>query len=182
MGKLDHQFWKPEIVESRKPVSARKQKKKRKPKKIDWQGIHKKACYKLKVSPHTSWNGLADKLCQVLDASPASTRNEARQMVKNYVERGLAVSRTSKPSEGFYGSQAWKELRYIALRNSDGKCNLCGASAKDGVILHVDHITPRSIDSKKELDLNNLQVLCEDCNIGKGNRDCIDWRNHWESI
>ena len=28
----------------------------------------------------------------------------------------------------------------------------------------------------KALDVANLQVLCEDCNLGKGNSDTVDWR------
>jgi 5-methylcytosine-specific restriction endonuclease McrA len=52
----------------------------------------------------------------------------------------------------------------------------CGASAKDGIRIHVDHIKPRSKYPKIELDINNLQILCDDCNIGKGNWDETDWR------
>ena len=87
-----------------------------------------------------------------------------------------------KTSDEFYKSKAWKELRYIALKNSDGRCNLCGAMACDGVVLHVDHIKPRSRFPQFELDLDNLQVLCGDCNIGKSNIDDTNWRQHWESL
>ncbi len=79
-------------------------------------------------------------------------------------------------SEEFYKSKKWRELRYIALSNSEGSCNLCGASAKDGVQLHVDHIEPRSIKPKLQYELDNLQVLCMDCNLGKSNFDSKDWR------
>ena len=67
--------------------------------------------------------------------------------------------------------------RYKALRHSDGRCQLCGRSKRaDGVILHVDHIKPRSRFPELALDVANLQVLCEDCNLGKGNSDTVDWR------
>lgn len=79
-------------------------------------------------------------------------------------------------ADEFYSSAKWKEIRHIALVNSEGRCNLCGASAKDGVTLHVDHIEPRSKAPKKQWDLDNLQVLCSDCNIGKSNYDDTDWR------
>lgn len=79
-------------------------------------------------------------------------------------------------SEKFYSSKKWRELRYIALSNSDGKCNLCGATAHDGVTLHVDHIKPRSKYPDLEHDLDNLQVICSDCNLGKSNYDDRDWR------
>lgn len=78
--------------------------------------------------------------------------------------------------DDFYKTKKWRELRYIALQQSDGTCTLCGAKSSDGVQLHVDHIVPRSRNPHKQYDLNNLQVLCEDCNLGKSNYDDTDWR------
>lgn len=78
----------------------------------------------------------------------------------------------------FYSSREWRELRYLALRNTDGRCQCCGATSKDGVRIHVDHIKPRSMFPELSLCLNNLQVLCEDCNVGKGCWDTTDWRQH----
>lgn len=77
----------------------------------------------------------------------------------------------------FYRSPAWRELRFEALKGSNGCCSLCGRSNRlHGVILHVDHIKPRSTNPELELTLSNLQVMCEDCNMGKGSRDDTDWR------
>lgn len=78
--------------------------------------------------------------------------------------------------QSFYDTDAWRALRYRALSRSNGKCELCGSSKQDGVILHVDHIKPRSRFPELELSLDNLQVLCADCNLGKSNRDTRDWR------
>lgn len=75
----------------------------------------------------------------------------------------------------FYKSREWRQLRYLALRNSKG-CQCCGARAQDGVLMHVDHIKPRYKFPHLSLCLDNLQVLCEDCNIGKGAWDETDWR------
>lgn len=57
-------------------------------------------------------------------------------------------------------------LRYDILKRDGFKCVLCGASAKDGVKLHVDHIFPVSKGGKTEPE--NLRTLCERCNRGKG--------------
>ena len=65
-------------------------------------------------------------------------------------------------------------LRYQVLKAAGGKCELCGITAKDAV-LHVDHIQPRSKGGKNSAD--NLQCLCEQCNLGKSNRDDTDFRN-----
>ncbi len=80
------------------------------------------------------------------------------------------------PSD-FYISREWRELRYKALKKNNGCCVLCGRSRKkDNVILHVDHIKPKSKFPELALSLNNLQILCEDCNLGKSNYDSTDWR------
>lgn len=70
--------------------------------------------------------------------------------------------------QGFYETRKWRELRYKTLRAQGFKCCACGAFG-EGVILHVDHIKPRSTHPQLELDPLNLQVLCEDCNLGKSN-------------
>ena len=82
--------------------------------------------------------------------------------------------------EEFYTSRAWRELRLEALRNMRN-CQACGRGPQHGIILHVDHIQPRYKAPHLALVLNNLQVLCEDCNIGKGAWDDTDFR-HWRSI
>jgi len=77
----------------------------------------------------------------------------------------------------FYESVEWRKVRYNVLRKYGGKCQLCGRSYKEnGVVIHVDHIKPRSKYPELELDENNLQILCSDCNLGKLARDEIDWR------
>lgn len=87
------------------------------------------------------------------------------------------------PSVDFYKSRGWQIIRFEALRLSNGACALCGRSSRDhGIVLHVDHIKPRSLRPDLELDLSNLQALCEDCNMGKGNRDDTDWRTGEGSI
>jgi len=76
----------------------------------------------------------------------------------------------------FYTSTAWRQLRYLALKNAAASCQCCGTPALPGKPLHVDHIKPRSRYPELELSLDNLQVLCQDCNIGKGAWDDTDWR------
>lgn len=81
-----------------------------------------------------------------------------------------------KQTSKFYASQDWRELRYEALRNSDGSCCCCGARKADGAQLHVDHIKPRSKYPELQLDIENLQILCQDCNIGKSNYYDDNWK------
>ena len=79
--------------------------------------------------------------------------------------------------DGTNGFTEWRQLRYKALKRAGGRCECCGATpATSGEPLHVDHIKPKSIYPKLALELGNLQVLCADCNIGKGNWDETNWR------
>jgi len=59
-------------------------------------------------------------------------------------------------------------LRYDILQRDNFSCVLCGASARQGVQLHLDHIIPISKGGKSVPE--NLRTLCERCNIGKSNK------------
>lgn len=83
----------------------------------------------------------------------------------------------TKCAIGFYDSKEWKRLRYRVLKKYGACCMCCGKNYKDDrVKIHVDHIKPRSKHPHLALDFENLQILCEDCNIGKSNLDDTDWR------
>ena len=79
-------------------------------------------------------------------------------------------------TESFYDSRAWIDMRYQVLVLYGAKCQCCGATRKDGVRMHVDHIKPRSKFPELELEISNLQILYESCNVGKSNKDATDWR------
>lgn len=106
-----------------------------------------------------------------------SARSQERQ-------RQYASDRAANGGErDFFDSNKWQRLRFEVLAEAEGCCNLCGRSYREhGVSLEVDHIKPRSRFPSLALDKGNLQVLCEDCNRGKGNRDTTDWRSSQEPI
>lgn len=58
----------------------------------------------------------------------------------------------------------WR-LRALVLMRDGARCQLCGVTPQDGSRLHVDHIKPWSKGGETVID--NLQILCEKCNIGK---------------
>ena len=58
----------------------------------------------------------------------------------------------------------WR-LRALVLMRDGARCQLCGAEAREGAKLHVDHIAPWSKGGATVL--SNLRVLCRVCNIGK---------------
>jgi 5-methylcytosine-specific restriction endonuclease McrA len=98
------------------------------------------------------------------------------------VDRPKPAPKYATRAKKFRASFAWRRLRYRILsenaKHNGGaaRCELCGRSRADGVILHVDHIVPLSKDWSRRLDPSNMQVLCADDNGGKSNRDDFDFR------
>lgn len=60
----------------------------------------------------------------------------------------------------------WRMRAQVLMRDGS-MCNLCGRMPKDGVLLNIDHIKPWSKGG--ETVLENLQILCNQCNVGKSN-------------
>jgi hypothetical protein len=59
--------------------------------------------------------------------------------------------------------------RAAVLARDGNKCRMCGRNSLQ-VVLEVDHIVPASLGGSDELD--NLQTLCRECNLGKSNHFC----------
>ncbi len=108
-------------------------------------------------------------------------------------EGSLPVLAVSKPKpaspsvslkQAFYESWEWATLRMKVLKANGGRCECCGAGAHDMTVggdpvrLQVDHIKPISKFWELRLEASNLQVLCAECNRGKGAWDATDWRGH----
>ena len=62
----------------------------------------------------------------------------------------------------------WR-MRHLIMKRDNFRCVACGASPANDlkIVLHIDHIVPTSLGGTS--DEENLQTLCERCNIGKGN-------------
>ena len=80
--------------------------------------------------------------------------------------------------ENFYETWAWKDIRYQAIKKHGRRCMNCVQSPnkENKVVLHVDHIKPVRKYPELALNIDNLQVLCNDCNQGKGYWDETDFR------
>ena len=59
------------------------------------------------------------------------------------------------------------DLRYQVLKRDKFRCRGCGATS-DTETLHVDHIHPVAKGGKTVIE--NLQALCQTCNLGKSDR------------
>ena len=82
------------------------------------------------------------------------------QLSANYYQHVITDS-----MKAFQRSLMTDSLRYDVLKRDGFRCVLCGRTANDGVVLHVDHILPIARGGKTEK--SNLRTLCEYCNLGK---------------
>lgn len=89
----------------------------------------------------------------------------------------LTKSYVDPSSNEFLSTYEWRVVRMMALEKYGAVCQCCGASPKSGAVINVDHIKPRRLFPELALDVNNLQVLCHECNHGKGNWSQTDWRD-----
>lgn len=87
---------------------------------------------------------------------------------------GTETQERFKPSQRHKTKReiGWR-LRFLVLRRDNFKCVSCGKSPATNMNteLHVDHII--SWDKLGETEIENLQSLCKECNIGKSN---LDWK------
>lgn len=95
-----------------------------------------------------------------------------KKIVKPKIVVPAGIDVTSKE---FLATWEWKTLRYEVLVEQGAKCKCCGATAANGIVINVDHIKPRRTHPELALVKSNLQVLCSDCNMGKGNWDTTAW-------
>ena len=104
-----------------------------------------------------------------------SYMNEERELetpVKIVNPKAIS-EKTQKPDSPIPAHKTKRDIslrmRFIVFKRDDFKCCLCGRSpaTTSGLELHVDHILPWSKGGETTID--NLQTLCSDCNLGKGN-------------
>lgn len=88
----------------------------------------------------------------------------------------IRVGGVDVKSNAFLETYEWRKLRMEALKKYTPRCMCCGATPANGAVMNVDHIKPRRLFPSLAMDINNLQILCHDCNHGKGNWDQTDWR------
>lgn len=128
-------------------------------------------------TPFFGQRGVGEKVRAIVNARVDDPRMAIRVHASLMAMNGKFPKHSKiRDEESFYRSKQWQVLRYEALRLYGARCQCCGRTAHDGIVIHVDHIKPRSTHPELELDINNLQVLCEPCNKGKMDWDETDWR------
>lgn len=114
------------------------------------------------------------------------TKVKKNKLVAKAVEKIAKEPRQHVPSRdernAFYASWEWRTLRMLTLGRHGRRCQCCGATPHHltlggaPVRIVVDHIKPLGTHWHLRLDADNTQVLCDDCNMGKGGRYIADFR------
>jgi hypothetical protein len=132
--------------------------------------------------------GFAAKVPQAFKKDQIARRSARRAQVKKTLSNNelsalwQEVGGVNPASDKFLETFEWRRARMKALKRYGARCQCCGASPMTGAVMNVDHIKPRKLFPHLALSLDNLQVLCHDCNHGKGNWDMTDWRQEAETL
>ena len=134
-----------------------------------FKNLEEKECEKLKLHPTISLNVKAVKRYQ----SPQGRNDysDLRLFLQAEVEDCYEQAKKAyfyKKTAQYQRDIMTDSLRYDVMKRDGFRCVLCGASAKDGAKLHVDHIIPVAKGGKTEM--SNLRTLCSTCNWGKSDK------------
>ena len=127
----------------------------RPPRRSDWERVETRFSHACYVRRFGTWRGALEGFVEW-----ANRRSKGR--------RGGLIGARAKLGDGRPTARgAPYRLRYEVLRRDQFRCVQCGRSPANetGVILHLDHIEPWSKGG--ETVFENLQTLCERCNLGK---------------
>lgn len=126
-------------------------------------------------NPEKAFNLVIERLIRIEDAYRIQRQVIKKLLAKNGLKYSDLIDakfkddyKTLNPNDKklFFKSSLWKNLRYKLLTERERKCALCGTRNPESS-WHIDHIRPISLYPELATDQNNLQILCEDCNLGK---------------
>lgn len=104
-----------------------------------------------------TWYNALDKFIEYI----SDTNEDKTNIAINFEENGYKHKTKREPSN---------RLKVQVLIRDGNKCRYCGAVCNGGIHkIHFDHIIPWAKGGETTLD--NLQVLCSDCNAALGDAD-----------
>lgn len=116
--------------------------------------------------------------------SETRNRQTGQPYISSWLARVLAIDEGYAPDHpiaamrdisNFTYTREWLYVRLLVLNLVGKECMCCGAKTGDAVVT-VDHVKPRSKFPTLALSPSNLQVLCRECNAGKGDHSEMDYR------
>jgi 5-methylcytosine-specific restriction endonuclease McrA len=129
---------------------------------------------------------IGKKLAQCVidfDAGVQISEADKKRVFKAYKPLPKQQKNPTKDAKtDFYASWDWRTLRMEVLKEFGAVCMCCGSTPQhkdmsgNQVKIVVDHIKPLHHHWSLRLQKTNLQVLCDECNQGKGAWDETDHR------
>lgn len=138
--------------------------------------------------PQSERDGLAFASAKAKGFIPEPPQPKPQRPQKKKKKVRAKVITDSRPSNyikarnEFYESWDWRTARYKFLKDKGPRCMCCGSAAGDYTVggtpvrIVVDHIKPLYTHWHLRLDEANFQILCDECNQGKGAWDKTDHR------
>ncbi len=117
-----------------------------------------------------SWTVALQKFIEYANSEDVNIQETANE---EQAEANIVIENSNKKIEKIKTKRTPRNinlrLRWTILKRDNFSCRKCGRSpAKDpATVLHIDHITPWSKNG--ETVHENLETLCQDCNLGKSN-------------
>lgn len=120
--------------------------------------------------------GYLHVLNRVAVSTKSSSIEAIRMRLSQYTDEQSAFSELEAEWRNFNAEQerinsvrksVTPQLRMQIFKRDRFRCRICGRGVDQGVSLRIDHIQP--VTKKGDSNPSNLQTLCDDCNIGKGN-------------
>ncbi|MCT4451418.1 HNH endonuclease [Lactiplantibacillus plantarum] len=82
-----------------------------------------------------------------------------------------------KEANHFYHTKRWANMSLMLKRRAYFTCAVCGHTYDKPGYLVTDHIVPRRVDKRKQLDVENLWVICKRCHYWKGMFESTTYRS-----
>jgi len=93
-------------------------------------------------------------------------RQEGYEIVWKAKEKGYILASLDK-KRGIKRNPINAKQRYRILQRDNYRCTGCGRGPDDNVKLQIDHKIPVDLMEIKDYKDEDLQTLCEECNLGK---------------
>lgn len=137
------------------------------PSRTEWEMSKPKIAYQTYKQRFNGWTNACLKFIEYKMGGEILADNF---VLPDPIERG--AKKVNKAEYGHANSRNIPlSLRLQVLSRDNFRCTYCGKSPATnlGTVLHIDHILAFSKGGTSVLE--NLQTLCEECNLGKSNRD-----------
>ena len=117
------------------------------------------------------WRGTLEAFVKYINSEEdvSSEENDIIAMPLEEINSGAEKKNLHSPKHTSHNTRRDinLRLRFKVMQRDNFKCCMCGRSpaTTPGLELHIDHIKPWSKGG--ETVMENLQTLCQDCNLGK---------------